>query len=85
MENFIDFLILEGITRKKVIRKGKRIVKKISTKGGYKVINGKEVRIDNKERIMMKLRNKKSARKSKGKRAQSNRKRSISMNKRKGF
>lgn len=85
MENFIDFLILEGITRKKVIRNGKRIVKKISTKDGYKVINGKEVRIDNKERIMMKLRNKKSSKKSKGKRSQSNRKRSISMNKRKGF
>jgi hypothetical protein len=85
MKSFIEYTLLEGITRKKVIRGGVRKIKKISNKDGFKVIDGKETKISTKERLMLRLRNKKSAKKRKGKSATSNRKRAVSMNKRRGM
>ena len=76
----------EAIKKKVVVRKGKRMKKYISTKDGFKIVynNGapKEVKMSARDRLAMSRRNKLSARKNKGKRAQTARKRKLSMKKR---
>jgi hypothetical protein len=74
----------EAIKRKIVIRDGKRKIKFVTDKQGYKVVNKKEVKISAADAIKMSIRNKKSARKAAGKRASANRKRQRSINKRTG-
>ena len=80
----------EAIKRKRVVRKGKRIIKYISTKAGYRVQKTgpntrKEVRITPKELLTRKRAAKKTARKSVGKRRGAVRKRRLSNRKRKGI
>ena len=73
--------LTESLKRKVVVRKGKRIRKKVSTKPGYKVINGKEVRMKPGEIRRRKKAQRKGARLRKGKKASANRKRKQSMRK----
>ena len=80
----------EAIKRKRMVRNGKRIIKYISTKPGYRVQKGKndnrkEVRITPQELIRRKKAAKKAARKGKGKRNQASRKRKLSNKKRTGI
>ena len=88
MKSFVEFLdedMDEAVKRKVVIRKGKRMIKYKTDRPGYKVVNKKEVKIGASDAIKMSIRNTKSARKRKGKSAQSNMKRSRSMVKRTGL
>ena len=88
MKTFSQFLeddLDEAIKRKVVIRGGKRKIKFKSDRAGYKVdSNKREVKISAADKIKMSLRNKKSARKRKGKVAISNTRRARSMAKRTG-
>ena len=80
-----DYEINEKLTRTKVVRKGRRVIKWKIDKPGFKVVmvNGrpKEVRIKSKERITRKKAAKKAARKAKSKKgtAAQKRKRSIKL------
>ena len=84
---FCDESLDEAIRMKRRVRKGKIQRAKVSSKKGkgWTVKNGREVRISPTELEKMSLRNKKSARKSKGKRAMANVRRQRSMNKRTGI
>ena len=88
MKTFSQFLeedLDEAVKRKVVIRGGKRKIKFKSDRAGYKVdSNKREVKISAADKIKMSLRNKKSARKRKGKGAISNTRRARSMAKRTG-
>ncbi len=66
----------------KVVRGGKVIVKKKSTKKGYKIVDGQEVKMDPTELKARKKGAKKAAKKRKAKQSQTNRKRAISAKKR---
>lgn len=72
----------EAVRRKKIVRKGKTQWRKYSTREGYKVVNGKEVRITHNEKRRRKLAQRKAAIKRRTKSAQANRKRKRSMKKR---
>lgn len=89
MKTFSQFLeddLDEAVKRKVVIRGGKRKIKFRSDRAGYKVdSNKREVKISAADKIKMSIRNKKSARKRKGKVAISNTKRARSMVKRTGI
>ena len=89
MKTFSQFLeddLDEAVKRKVVIRGGKRKVKFRTDRAGYKVdANKREVKISAADKIKMSIRNKKSARKRKGKVAISNTKRARSMVKRTGI
>tara|TARA_B100000963_G_scaffold98491_1_gene85070 strand:- start:3244 stop:3513 length:270 start_codon:yes stop_codon:yes gene_type:complete len=89
MKTFSQFLeddLDEAVKRKVVIRGGKRKIKFKSDRAGYKVdSNKREVKISAADKIKMSIRNKKSARKRKGKVAISNTKRARSMVKRTGI
>tara|TARA_B100000768_G_C11272835_1_gene374293 strand:+ start:1413 stop:1688 length:276 start_codon:yes stop_codon:yes gene_type:complete len=84
---FHDENLDEAVVMKNRIRKGKKQRVRVSSKkgAGYTVKNGREVRIAPADLKKMSIRNKRSARKSKGKRNQSNMKRARSMTKRRGF
>lgn len=84
---FCDESLDEAIKLKRRVRGGKIQRAKVSSKKGkgYTIKNGREVRISPTDLKKMSIRNKKSARKSKGKRAMSNVKRARSMNKRTGI
>tara|TARA_E500000178_G_scaffold356506_1_gene434934 strand:+ start:2900 stop:3169 length:270 start_codon:yes stop_codon:yes gene_type:complete len=88
MKTFSQFLeddLDEAVKRKVVIRGGKRKIKFKSDRAGYKVDgNKREVKISASDKVKMSLRNKKSARKRKGKVAISNTRRARSMAKRTG-
>lgn len=88
MLSFSEYLeddLDEAVKRKVVIRGGKRKIKFKSDRAGYKVdSNKREVKISAADKIKMSLRNKKSARKRKGKVAISNTRRARSMAKRTG-
>lgn len=88
MKTFSQFLeddLDEAVKRKVVIRGGKRKVKFRTDRAGYKVdSNKREIKISAADKIKMSLRNKKSARKRKGKVAISNTRRARSMAKRTG-
>jgi hypothetical protein len=88
MKTFSQFLeddLDEAIKRKVVIRGGKRKIKYKTDRAGFKVDGNKEVKISAADKIKMSLRNKKSARKRKGKMSISNTKRARSMQKRTGI
>lgn len=84
---FCDESLDEAIRMKRRVRKGKIQRAKVSSKKGkgWTVKNGREVRISPTELKKMSIRNTRSARKSKGKRAMANVKRQRSMNKRTGI
>ena len=74
---------VEAIKRKVVYRGGKRVVKKVTDKDGYKMVGGKEVKMSPKEKIARKKAGKIAARKRKGQSAAIAKKRARSMAKRK--
>jgi hypothetical protein len=59
----------EATRFKRVVRKGKVIRKRVSTRPGYKMLNGKEVRISQSERMARKRAQKKAAIKRRSKRS----------------
>ena len=84
---FCDESIDEAIKLKRRVRRGKIQRAKVSSKKGkgWTIKKGREVRISPTELKKMSIRNTRSARKSKGKRAMANVKRQRSMNKRTGI
>jgi len=74
-----DDTIGEKVVRKKVVRGGKAIVKKVTDKAGYKVKDGREIRMSPREQQLRKKAAKKAARKRKSsmKQSQAKRQRSI--------
>ena len=84
MKTFKELMYEIGETVKKafVIRKGKKIKKKISTKAGYKMQGGKEVKMSGKEKMKRKKGAKIAARKSKSKKVSAAKKRLKSTKKR---
>ena len=72
----------EAVKRKVVFRGGKRQVKKVTDKAGFKMVGGKEVKMDAKEKMARKKAAKVSARKRKSKGAMIAKKRAKSMAKR---
>ena len=88
-EDFDETGICERLVKKKVIRKGKKLIKWKTDKDGYRVqmIKGrpKEVRMDAKEKLTRKKSAKKTARKNKSKKAQMSRSRSKSLKKKKSL
>ena len=88
MLSFSEYLeddLDEAVKRKVVIRQGKRKIKYVTDRPGYYVKNKREIKIGAGDAIKMSLRNKKSARKRRGKLAISNMKRSRSNVKRTGL
>ena len=81
-----ESLISEKLIRKKVIRKGKKLVKWKTDKEGYRVamVNGrpKEVKMSSQEKLKRKKASKKSVIKRKAKSAQSNKNRRKSLKRR---
>ena len=75
----------EAIKRKVVVRQGKRKIKYVSDRPGYMVRDKREIKISASDAIKMSLRNKRSARKSRGRRAQASMKRTRSNMKRTGL
>ena len=75
-------LMIEKLTRKWVVRAGKKIKKKFTDKKTKKIVGGKEVFQSSSERIKRKRSAKKGAKKRRGKMARTLRKRKISMRKR---
>lgn len=75
--------ILEAVRKKKVIRGNKVQWRRYSTREGYKVVNGKEVRISPKEKRRRKLSAKRAAIKRRTSKASANKSRKRSMRKRK--
>jgi hypothetical protein len=82
-------VIDEKITKRKVIRKGKKVIKYKTNKEGYKVVikdgKPKEVRLKPAEKRRRKIASRKSQRKMKGKRAAMARQRKRSLRKRKSI
>lgn len=62
-----SLLVIEKIIRKYAIRGGKKVKIKTTDKSGYKVVDGKEVRMSPKEIRSRKISGKKAARKLKSK------------------
>jgi len=88
MLSFSEYLaddLDEAIKRKVVVRQGKRKIKYVSDRPGYYVKNKREIKIGASDAIKMSIRNKKSARKRRGKVAISNMKRNRSNMKRTGL
>jgi len=88
MHSFLEFLeddLDEAVKRKIVIRKGKRKIKYVSDKAGYKVINKREVKINPGDMRKMSIRNTRSARKRKGKINVANLRRRRSLQRRTGL
>ena len=74
--------LLEMVTRKVVWRAGKRMVKKVTEREGYKIQDGQEVKMTVREMIKRRKATKRSARKRKSKEQQITRKRERTMMKR---
>ena len=84
MKTFKELMeeIGEAIKKAFVVRGGKKVKKMISTKAGYKMKGGKEVKMSASERLKRKKGAKKGAIKAKGKKAGAARKRAKSIKKR---
>ncbi len=84
-----DGVISERLVRKKVIRKGRRIIKIKTNRHGYRVVKDgnrvKEIRMSSTEKRKRKRAQKIAGRKRKAKSKTIQRKRKISLRKRKGF
>ena len=85
MQTFQEYLDakLESLKKKIVFRGGKKLVLKKTDKKGFKVVDGKEVKMSPKEIKNRKLAAKKSAKKRKATSAKAVKKRMKSMKKRK--
>ena len=85
MKTFQEYLdaTLEALKRKIVFRAGKKIILKKTDKKGYKVVDGKEVKMSAQEKKNRKLAAKKAAKKRKAGSAKAVKKRMKSMKKRK--
>jgi nucleoside diphosphate kinase len=85
MQTFQEYLdaTLEALKKKIVFRGGKKLVLKKTDKKGFKVVDGKEVKMSPKEIKNRKLASKKSAKKRKATSAKAVKKRMKSMKKRK--
>lgn len=85
MQTFQEYLDakLEALKKKIVFRGGKKLVLKKTDKKGFKVVDGKEVKMSPKEIKNRKLASKKSAKKRKATSAKAVKKRMKSMKKRK--
>jgi len=85
MQTFQEYLdaTLEALKKKIVFRAGKKLVLKKTDKKGFKVVDGKEVKMSPKEIKNRKLAAKKSAKKRKATSAKAVKKRMKSMKKRK--
>jgi len=62
--------LFEKVVKKIVYRQGKRVKKKVSDREGYRVVDGKEEKISQKERRTRKLAQRKGAKKRKAKKTQ---------------
>jgi|TARA_Y100000590_G_C15067979_1_gene768915 hypothetical protein len=88
MKTFKELMdeFVEALKRKVVYRNGKRVVKKVTDKDGYKVVKvdgkEKEVKMSSKEKIARKKAAKIAARKRKSKSSQIAKKRARTMKKR---
>ena len=71
----------EAVKKKVVFRGGKRMVKKVTDKAGFKMVGGKEVKMDAKEKMKRKKGAKIAARKSKSKKGIAAKKRLKSLKK----
>ena len=71
----------EGIKSKMVVRGGKKMRKKVTDKKGYKMVGGKEVKMDAKEKMKRKKGAKIAARKAKSKKGVAAKKRLKSLKK----
>ena len=76
--------ILEEARYVYVVRNKKK-KRKIASRPGYKVVGGKYKKMPAKEQMARKIGQRKGAKKRRAKKAQANRKRRISLNKRKSF
>jgi|TARA_B100002003_G_C13833187_1_gene409395 hypothetical protein len=87
MQTFQEYIdaTLEALKKKIVFRGGKRMVLKKTDKKGYKVVDGKEVKMSAKEKMNRKKAAKKGAMKRKSGAAAAAKKRAKSMKKRKGM
>ena len=87
MQTFQEYIdaTLEALKKKIVFRGGKRMVLKKTDKKGYKVVDGKEIKISAKEKMNRKKAAKKGAMKRKSGSAAAAKKRAKSMKKRKGM
>ena len=74
--------LFEALRKKVLFRNGKRMIKKKSTKSGYKSVGGKEKRMSHSEKKKRALSQIKGARKRKATKSKANRKRKKSMRKR---
>ena len=72
----------EAVKRKVVFRGGKRQVKKVTDKAGFKMVGGKEVKMDAKEKMKRKKGAKFAAKKRKSQSAKISKKRLRTMKKR---
>ena len=84
MKTFQEYLdaTLEALKKKIVYRGGKKIILKKTNKKGYKVVDGKEVKMSAKEKLNRKKAAKKAARKRKSGSAAAAKKRARTMKKR---
>jgi len=87
MQTFQEYIdaTLEALKKKIVFRGGKKMVLKKTDKKGYKVVDGKEVKMSAKEKMNRKKAAKKGAMKRKSGAAAAAKKRAKSMKKRKGM
>ena len=87
MQTFQEYIdaTLEALKKKIVFRGSKRMVLKKTDKKGYKVVDGKEVKMSAKEKMNRKKAAKKGAMKRKSGAAAAAKKRAKSMKKRKGM
>jgi len=81
-DDYNDDEMDESLVRKKIVRNGKVLIKKKSNKAGYKVKDGKEVRMSPQEMRKRAKAQKRASRKRKAKSSQASRKRKLSIKKR---
>lgn len=81
----LDPELLEAIKRKRVIRGGKKVTKRVTDREGYKMIDGKEVRMSAQERRKRKKGARRSSKKRIVKKNQISRKRNKSLKRRKSM
>ena len=72
----------ETVRKKRVVRQGKRVVKKVTDKPGYRIQNGREVRMSTSEKRKRAISQRKAARKRKPQQKAAERKRKRSIRKR---
>lgn len=77
--------LIDEAGRYKYVVRNRKKVKKLVHRPGYKIVNGKYVRMKSSEKIKRKIAARKASKKRKAKKSQIKRKRSLSMKKRKSY